>query len=59
MAKKKGLTISKVRGSMYSTAKFLGDVQAISSGDPKKVAKRVGRRVAGKGTGRLLGKLFK
>lgn len=59
MAKKKGLTISKVRGAMYDSAKFLGDVQAISSGDPKKIAKRVGRRAAGKQTGKMLGKLFK
>ena len=59
MARRKGLTINKVRGYMYTTAKLLGDVQAIASGDPKKMAKRVGRRVAGKGTGRLLGWLFR
>jgi hypothetical protein len=44
---------------MYKGAKFLGDVQALSSGDPKKIAKRIGRRVVGKGTGKLLGKLFR
>ena len=59
MPRKKGLTINKVRGYMYTTAKLLGDVQAIASGDPKKMAKRVGRRVVGKGTGRLLGWLFR
>ena len=55
-AKSKGLTIPKVRRKLYSTAKTLGDVNAISKG---KVGKRIGRRVAGKVTGRLLGKLFK
>lgn len=59
MAKRKGLTISKVRGSMYKSAKILGDIQALSSGSSKKIGKRVGRRIAGKGAGRLLGKLFK
>lgn len=59
MARKKSLTISKVRGVMYATAKILGDVQAVASGDPRKVAKRVGRRVAGKATGQFLGWLFR
>lgn len=59
MAKKKGLTISKARGGLYDAAKALGDIQAIASGDPKKIAKRVGRRAAGKVTGQFLGKLFK
>lgn len=58
MSKNK-ISISKIRGEMYKTAKILGDVQAVSSGDPKKIAKRLGRRVAGKQTGKLLGKLFK
>lgn len=58
MAKRKS-SISKVRGGLYETAKLLGDIQALSSGDSKKVSKRIGRRIVGKGTGRLLGKLFK
>ena len=53
------MTINKTRGILYKVAKILGDVQAVSSGNPKKVAKRIGRRVTGKATGRLLGKLFK
>ena len=53
------MKIHKIRSVLYKTAKLLGDVQAISSGSPKKVAKRAGRRVAGKGTGRMLRKLFK
>lgn len=59
MSRKKGLTISKVRGGMYKGAKVMGDVQAIVSGSPKKIGKRVGRRVVGKVTGRAIGKLFK
>mgnify|MGYP000949377784 CR=1 FL=1 len=51
--------ISKTRGLLYTLAKLLGDVQAISSGSPKKVGKRVARRIAGKTTGRLFRKLFK
>lgn len=53
------MSISKFRGYLYDLAKVLGDVQAVKSGDPKKIAKRVGRRAAGKVTGRALGKLFK
>ena len=59
MSKKKGLTINKVRGGLYKTAKLLGDIQALSSGSPAKVGKRVGRRITGKATGRAIGKLFK
>ncbi|MED4018635.1 hypothetical protein ACWE42_03145 [Sutcliffiella cohnii] len=53
------MKISKIRSKLYKTAKILGDIQAITSGNPKKMAKRAGRRVAGKGTGRMLRKLFK
>lgn len=55
-ARRKGLTIPKVRKALYKTAKTLGDVNAVSK---NKVGKRIGRRLAGKVTGRLLGKLFK
>lgn len=50
------MSINKTRGILYTIAKILGDVNAVKKG---KVGKRVARRVAGKGTGRLLGKLFK
>ena len=55
-AKRKGLTIPKIRSALYKTSKALGDVQAVKK---KKVGKRVGRRVVGKMAGRLLGKLFR
>lgn len=50
------MSINKSRGFLYLLAKILGDVNAVKKG---KVGKRVARRVAGKGTGRLLGKFFK
>ncbi|HHW91984.1 MAG TPA: hypothetical protein GX735_04745 [Firmicutes bacterium] len=57
MARKKS-TISQTRSFLYGMARLLGDISAISKG-PKATAKRIGRRVAGKATGRFLGKLFK
>ena len=43
--------ISKIRKVLYSTAKVLGDADAVSSG-------RVGRRVKNRVKGKILGKLF-
>lgn len=60
MARKKGLTISKVRGGLYAAAKLLGDVQALTHPNPgKAIPKRIARRLAGKASGRFLGWLFK
>lgn len=53
------MSLNGFRGMLYSLAKILGDVQAVSSGKPDKVAKRFGRRIVGKMTEKLLGKLFK
>lgn len=44
------------RSFLYALAKILGDVNAIARG---KILRRIGRRLAGKGTGRLLGKIFR
>jgi len=44
------------RGFLYILARILGDVNAVKKG---KAGRRVGRRAAGKVTGRGLGKLFK
>lgn len=46
--------ISKIRSLLYTTAKVLGDVDAVRKG---KVGKRVKKRVLGKIAGKLLGKL--
>ena len=42
------------RSFLYALARFLGDVNAVRRG---KVGQRIMRRVAGKATGRLLGRL--
>jgi len=55
MARKKD-SISQARGILYGLARLLGDISAVQKGT---VGKRIGRRVAGKATGRILGKLFK
>jgi len=48
--------IGKTRNTLYKTARILGDIQAISGG---KAGKRIIRRLAGRATGRLLGKIFR
>ncbi len=53
------MSVHKTRGFLYKLARLLGDWQAVSSGNPKKIARRIGRRAAGKATGRALRKLFK
>ena len=45
-----------IRSLLYSVGKLMGDVNAVKKG---KVGKRIGRRAAGKLTGRTLGKWFK
>lgn len=44
------------RSFLYTLARLLGDVNAVSKG---RVGRRLGRRAAGKITGRGLRKLFK
>lgn len=46
----------KFRGLLYWLAKLLGDLGALQKG---KIGRRAGRRIIGKGTGRLFQKLFK
>jgi len=48
--------MGKLRGLLYLLARVLGDISAVKKG---KTGKRIGRRMAGKGTGRTLRKLFK
>ena len=53
------MTISKVRGHLYAIAKIAGDVQALTHRKPgTAIPKRIGRRIAGKITGRLMGSIF-
>ena len=44
------------RGLLYTLAKLMGDYNAVKKG---KVGQRVGRRAAGKVTGKAMRKLFK
>ncbi len=44
------------RGLLYKLARLLGDINAVQKG---KVGRRIGRRTAGRATGRTLRKLFK
>ncbi|MGF7186524.1 hypothetical protein GGQ84_002641 [Desulfitispora alkaliphila] len=53
------MSFGKTRGFLYKLAKLLGDISAISSGNPKKIAKRAGRRTVGKAAGKGIGRLFK
>jgi hypothetical protein len=53
------MSINKTRGFLYWLAKLLGDYQAVSSGNSKKIVKRIGRRAAGRATGKTLRKMFK
>jgi hypothetical protein len=52
------MSIGKTRSFLYWLARLLGDISAVSKG-PQATAKRIGRRAAGKATGRMLRKLFK
>ncbi len=53
------MSVYKTRGFLYQLARILGDFQALSSGSPKKMTKRVGRRVTGRAAGKTIRKLFK
>ncbi len=53
------MSVHKTRGFLYWIARLLGDYQAVSSGSSKKMARRAGRRVAGRATGKTLRRLFK
>lgn len=48
--------MAKLRGLLYTLAKFLGDIQAVKKG---KVGKRIARRAAGKAAGKGFRGLFK
>lgn len=54
--------MNALRSFLYWLARFLGDVQAgrqaIRKGSIAPIAKRVGRRAAGKIAGRSIGRMF-
>jgi hypothetical protein len=51
MSRRRGLTIPKVRRSLYRSARILGDLQAVRTG---RVSRRIARRGIGKRFGRTL-----
>ena len=57
------LSFSKTRGQLYQVAKLMGDINAVKSGSPQKMVKRVLRKQAGKmsarGMSSVFGKMFK
>jgi hypothetical protein len=50
------MTIGKLRSLLYGAGKVLGDYNAVKRG---KVGERIGRRIAGRATARLLSGLFR
>ena len=52
-------SLRKTRSGLYDAAKFLGDVNAVLSGDPSKMIQRVARTKAGAETQKGLGGIFK
>jgi len=50
------MTIGRLRSWLYTTARLLGDLNAILRG---RVMQRLERRAVGKLSGRLIGKLFR
>ncbi|WP_035710975.1 hypothetical protein [Salibacterium aidingense] len=50
------MNISKIRSALYKISRILGDINAAKKGT---AGKRIGRRAAGKITGKGLKKLFK
>ncbi len=51
--------LGSVRRGAYKVGRVLGDVQAVTSGSPTKMAKRVGRKIAWKTVGKGMRKLFR
>ncbi len=49
-----GPIISHTRTNLYHAARGLGDLQALSSGDPHKIAMRVVRRAVGRSVAKTM-----
>lgn len=42
----------KLRSSLYRSARILGDVEAVASGDPKRITRRAKNKLLGRALGR-------
>lgn len=51
--------INKTRRKLYRTASILGDINALASGNPKKIAKRFGRKFLGRKSGKIIRGIFR
>lgn len=49
------MTLAQLRNHLYRAARLLGDVQAVRKG---RVTRRLGRRAAGRASGRMLRRLI-
>lgn len=56
MGRKKGLTIGKLRSGLYSSARVLGDINAVNRGT---VPARIGTRIIGPYISRIFGGLIR
>lgn len=50
------MSISKIRNTLYRTGSVLGDFQALSSGKPDKILRRLLRKYIWRGFGRTMRK---
>ncbi|WP_164215946.1 hypothetical protein [Virgibacillus sp. YIM 98842] len=50
------MRINSIRRFLYMLARILGDVNAVKKG---RAGRRAGRRIVGRGAGRMIRKLFK
>ena len=48
-----------VRSRTHKLGRFLGDLQASGNGNPRRITKRVGRRLVGRAIGKGLKKIFR
>jgi len=53
------VTINKFRSILYTVAKYLGDVQALTSPRKGSIIRRIQRRLLGRIAGKLIGKVVK
>lgn len=56
MARRKGLTVGKIRGGLYKTGKYLGDINAVMRGT---ILQRIVRRIMGSWASRLMSALLR
>jgi hypothetical protein len=47
-----GDPLMSLRGNLYRSARILGDMQAVTSGDPKRIERRAKNKLIGRALGR-------